>query len=474
MSESCLVLSCLVFCCLDDRDDLIACANPGNISYFGRSTGAGALSVWTHHLNDIHYTPDWSDATYSGPAFTLGSGVMGSQLLQAAASRRLAVVTGSCPTVGVAGGYTQGGGHSALSTSFGLAADQTLSFDVVTAAGTRVTASPSSNPDLYYALSGGGAGNYAVVLALTVKAYPDAPVAGAQLQFLAANTTVDRFQSALERFHALLPGMLDAGATVTYIVTADAFVISPLTAYNKSSAADAKAILGPFVTALDDLHIPHQAKYSHHAGYLSHYQQYMGPLPNGNLDVASLQYGGRLIPRTVLDNPRSVTNFSATVHDLVASRVIVVGVALDVSGSGNNNNNNNTGSGGSGITNGAHPAWRTAAITMQIGTAWNESAPWTTMLADQHRMTHDFVPALERATPDGGAYQNEADFRQPNWQQTFFGESYGRLLGVKRRWDPRGLFYVLKGVGSEGWEVGEGGRLCRVGLNKDMDVDVCG
>ena len=95
------------------------------------------------------------------------------------------------------------------------------------------------------------------------------------------------------------------------------------------------------------------------------------------------------------------------------------------------------------------------------------------MLADQHRMTHDFVPALERATPgDGGAYQNEADFRQPNWQQTFFGESYGRLLGVKRRWDPRGLFYVLKGVGSEGWEVGEGGRLCRVGMNEDMDVDV--
>lgn len=396
---------------------------------------------------------------------------MGSQLLQAAAARRLVVVTGSCPTVGVAGGYTQGGGHSALSTSFGLAADQTLSFDVVTAAGSRVTASPSSNPDLYYALSGGGAGNYAVVLAMTIKAYPDAPVAGAQLQFLAANTTVDRFQRALERFHALLPGMLDAGATVIYTVTADAFVISPLTAYNKSAAADAKAILAPFVTALADLHIPHQAKYSHHAGYYPHYNQYMGPLPNGNLDVGSLQYGGRLIPRAVLDDPGRVANLSATVHDLVASRVVVVGVALDVS-SGSGSGNAGSGGGGGGGANGAHPAWRTAAITMQIGTAWNESAPWTTMLAGQHRMTHDFVPALESASPGGAAYQNEADFRQRNWQQTFFGESYGRLLRVKRRWDPQGFFYALKGVGSEGWRVGEGGRMCRVDMDMDMDMDM--
>lgn len=57
-----------------------------------------------------------------------------------------------CPTVGVAGGYTLNGGHSALSTNFGLAADQTLSFDVVTAGGELVTACKTENSDLYWAL----------------------------------------------------------------------------------------------------------------------------------------------------------------------------------------------------------------------------------------------------------------------------------------------------------------------------------
>ena len=54
--------------------------------------------------------------------------------------------------VGVPGGYTQGGGHSALSTSFGLAADQTLEWEVVTAGGKLVTASRTQNADLYWAL----------------------------------------------------------------------------------------------------------------------------------------------------------------------------------------------------------------------------------------------------------------------------------------------------------------------------------
>lgn len=86
--------------------------------------------------------------------------------MEAAAAVGKVVVGGECPTVGIAGGYTQGGGHSALSTNFGLAADQTLCFDVVTAAGELVTASREENEDLYWALSGGGAGNYGIVVSM--------------------------------------------------------------------------------------------------------------------------------------------------------------------------------------------------------------------------------------------------------------------------------------------------------------------
>lgn len=144
----------------DDMASAVAFAREKNVrlvirntghDYLGRSTGAGALAVWTHYLKDI--TPvRWSDAEFDGTALKLGAGVQGFELMEAAAALDRVAVSGECPTVGVVGGYTQSGGHSALSTSFGLAADQTLSFEVVTAGGEFVTASKTENSDLYWAL----------------------------------------------------------------------------------------------------------------------------------------------------------------------------------------------------------------------------------------------------------------------------------------------------------------------------------
>ncbi|KAJ5109539.1 hypothetical protein N7456_006214 [Penicillium angulare] len=413
--------------------------------YLGRSTGAGALSVWMHHLNEIEYHK-WSNSTYNGPAFKVGAGVLGYQILEAASSRGLVVVTGECPTVGLAGGYTQGGGHSALSTAFGLAADQTLEFEVVTATGKLVIASPSENPDLFWALSGGGAGNYGVVISMTVKAHPDTTIGGAALQFTATGTSPDNFFKAVSLFHHLLPRMIDSGVTVIYQMASGVFAISPVTGYNKTSE-DIKSILRPFLLALDDLNITSKVGYTQFDSYYEHYNKYMGPLPYGNLAVSSYQYGGRLIPRQVLQN--NSTGLSMALRNLTDEGVIVVGVGMDVSHPENT------------TSNAVFPALRRAAITMQIGTAWNETAPWSKMISDQWKITNDYVPQLEALTPDGGCYQNEANFRQPRWKQTFFGSNYSPLSSVKRKWDPESFFYVLKGVGSDSWNVSNSGRMCQ-------------
>jgi hypothetical protein len=410
----------------------------------GRSTGAGALSVWTHHLTAIDYT-EWSDSYYQGPAFKIGAGVLGYQILEAATAKGLVVVTGECPTVGLAGGYTQGGGHSALSTEFGLGADQTLQFEVVTAAGKLVTASRSQNSDLYWALSGGGAGNYGVVVSMTVKAHQDATISGAALEFTAADITTDTFYEAVAQFHQLLPAMIDQGVTVIYEMTSSVFIINPVTAYNKTSA-DVKAILTPFTNALTNLGITYELGLTQYTSYYDHYNKYMGPLPWGNLAVTTYQYGGRLIPRNTLEN--NYDGMSSALRNLTQSGVIAVGVGMNVTNPGN-------------VNNAVFPALRNAAVTMQIGTAWNETAPWADMIADQWKITNDYVPQLEAVTPNSGCYQNEGDFRQLNWQDTFFGSNYSPLLTVKNKWDPNYFFYALKAVGSDAWTVSDSGRMCR-------------
>jgi FAD/FMN-containing dehydrogenase len=59
------------------------------------------------------------------------------------------------------------------------------------------------------------------------------------------------------------------------------------------------------------------------------------------------------------------------------------------------------------------------------------------------------MTALRAAAPDTGAYVNECDYFQEDWQQAFWGANYPRLLRVKDRYDPDGLFTVHHGVGSE-------------------------
>ncbi|KAE8352510.1 hypothetical protein BDV28DRAFT_124558 [Aspergillus coremiiformis] len=412
--------------------------------YMGRSTGAGALSVWTHNLNQVEYQ-EWSDPHYQGPAFKIAAGAMGYQILNAAHAHGLAVVGGECPTVGLAGGYIQGGGHSALSTSFGLGADNALSFEVVTAAGQLVTASRRQNKDLFWALSGGGAGNYGVVVSVTVKAHPDTTTSGAGLQFTQTANTTQAFWQAVTTFHTLLPQMTDQGVTVIYQMAPGFFAINPVTGYNKT-AEDIQTILAPFTTALTHLGIAYKVTYTEYTSYYDHYNKYMGPLPYGNLAVAEYQYGGRLIPRDVLEN--NAVGMATVLRNLTAHGVIAVGVGMNVSQPGD-------------VSNAIFPALRNAAVTMQIGTHWNKTAPRSQMIADQRKITDEYVPQLEAVTPGSGCYQNEADFRQPRWKETFFGRNYPLLHAIKSKWDPTNFFYVLKGVGSDAWTVSESGRMCR-------------
>ncbi|HEX3784191.1 MAG TPA: FAD-binding protein [Pseudonocardiaceae bacterium] len=92
----------------------------------------------------------------------IGPGVQGVDLLATLSSHGLSAVTGNCPTV-CAGGYLQGGGIGPQVRKFGVAADRLRSADVVLADGRFVHCSATEEPDLFWALRGGGGGNFGVV-----------------------------------------------------------------------------------------------------------------------------------------------------------------------------------------------------------------------------------------------------------------------------------------------------------------------
>ncbi|MFI6265844.1 FAD-binding oxidoreductase [Micromonospora sp. NPDC051006] len=111
----------------------------------------------------------------------VGPGARWGDVLAAAAPFGLAALSGSSPDVGVVG-YTLGGGLGWLARSYGLAAESVLRAQVVTADGELTTASADRNPDLFWALRGGG-GSFGVVTALEFRLYPVAQVYAGAVTF---------------------------------------------------------------------------------------------------------------------------------------------------------------------------------------------------------------------------------------------------------------------------------------------------
>jgi hypothetical protein len=122
-----------------------------------------------------------------------GAGVLVRDLDQATQRFGLATTSGGCPTVGIAG-LTLGGGEGFLMTKYGAACDNLLSAQVVTVDGRQVEASSSANPDLFWAIRGGG-GNFGVVTALEYRLHPVTDVLAGTLMYPAG-----RIPELLEAF----------------------------------------------------------------------------------------------------------------------------------------------------------------------------------------------------------------------------------------------------------------------------------
>ena len=113
----------------------------------------------------------------------------------------LATTSAGCPTVGIAG-LTLGGGEGLLMSKYGAACDNLVSAQLVTVDGQQIKVSQHSNPELFWAIRGGG-GNFGVVTALEYRLHPLNEVLGGTLLYSAGR--IPELLEAFAKFVAAAP-----------------------------------------------------------------------------------------------------------------------------------------------------------------------------------------------------------------------------------------------------------------------------
>ncbi|WP_411106282.1 FAD-binding oxidoreductase [Streptomyces sp. cmx-4-9] len=184
--------------------DLKVAVRGGGHSVAGMSLNDGGLVVDLRRMHEVTVHP-------AAKAVHVEGGATMSHLDRACQPYGLATTGGRASTTGV-GGFVLGGGSGWLDRKFGLAVDNLLGVDLVTADGEAVTATAEDHPELFWALHGGG-GNFGVATSLTLRLHELPAMSMAMLMYAPAYGP-----EAARRFRDLLDdGPVEAGGGVLYL-----------------------------------------------------------------------------------------------------------------------------------------------------------------------------------------------------------------------------------------------------------------
>ncbi|MET9228785.1 FAD-binding protein [Lentzea sp. NPDC003310] len=193
------VQACLEFA---SRERIPVAARSGKHSYAAYSLPENGLVVDLAALSAV---------TVSGSRARIGAGTRLLPAYEAVGAAGQALPAGTCQTVGI-GGLTLGGGIGVISRKYGLTSDHLVSARIVTPDGCLRTASAHSEPDLYWALRGGGGGNFGIVTEFTFRTDPAPDLTYFNLRYPAgaAADVVDAWQEWMDG----APDELWSGCTV--------------------------------------------------------------------------------------------------------------------------------------------------------------------------------------------------------------------------------------------------------------------
>jgi FAD/FMN-containing dehydrogenase len=453
----------------------------GGHSYLGTSNAPDSLLVWTRGMNKVElhdgFIPRGCEGKVAArPAVSVGAGVIWGQLYDAVTTRAGRYVQGGgCTTVGVAG-LIQGGGFGSFSKNYGLAAAGLLEAQVVTADGTVRLANAATNPDLFWALKGGGGGSFGVVTRLTLRTrgLPEyfgvvsgtvrAPSAaafrdlvrwivgfyrehlfnshwGEQIGFRSSNDLrllmlwqgLDR-----ERARAVWQPLLDrvAGSSRDFTDRNDPVRITAIPARRLWDAE----FMG-----------------QHFPGAFARDDRPGAPAGNtfwaGNRGEAGQflhGYRSAWLPASLLEPDRQPALADAL---FAASRLWEVTLHFN--------------KGLAGAPAEERAAARDTAMNPAVADAFalaiiaGEGPPAFPGIRGHEpnlprarraaATINRSMDELLKVVPEPASYVAETDYFERSWQRSFWGPNYPRLLAVKKKYDPAGLFFVHHGVGSEYW-----------------------
>ena len=165
----------------DDVSKTVAFAGENGLRVTGQGTGHGAVAMGSLEDTILIKTERMQAVEVADGTARMEAGVLAEQIGGAAHEKGMSFLPGTSPNVGVTG-YTLGGGLSWLGRKYGWACNNVTSMEVVTADGEARTVDSGSEPDLFWALRGGG-GGFAIVTALHVNLFPVAEVYAGGLLF---------------------------------------------------------------------------------------------------------------------------------------------------------------------------------------------------------------------------------------------------------------------------------------------------
>ncbi|KAL1914343.1 uncharacterized protein VTP21DRAFT_8982 [Calcarisporiella thermophila] len=411
--------------------------------FLGRSTAPGSLSIWVHYLKNITFhdafIPEGCDSSEKVSAVTVGAGTQWGEVYDAAEKLNLTVVGGNALTVGAAGGYVQGGGHSALSPKYGLSVDNVLQFTIVTADGKLQVANACQNKELFWALRGGGGGTYGVVVTATHKTHK-APSNVSGLILSANATDSASFQEFLKEFVRINPSLAEAGWGGYFFISNNSMLLTYFYADANSSLAN--ATVAPLLTfANNRTGLSIMGITTDYASFNAWHRKDCDPSKDLCTDPVgeNALLASRLIPKENFENEDKSKLFVDTLLNLAKKKAIIG--HLVAGGAVIRNNGSDTS---------VNPAWRKAVWHIVVASSFDDTATVEQQKAAAEDVTRS-AQLLRDITPDSGCYLNEADVNEPNWQQAFFGDNYPRLKTIKNNVDPSGLFVCRNCVGSEEW-----------------------